>query len=350
MTQIQFSAEERTEISKFLAKYGNDVKAVNDGVPLLHEAALHWSVAVVKFLVFKGADVDMQNTVGRTALFAASISGNVEPAKYLVSMGANVNAKDCEGRTPLHYAAHNTEAECVKFLVSQGADVNVKDNDGNTPLHEAAFSDLYVDAARFLVFQGADVDATNNDGKTPLDVAREEKEMKMVKYLSGVSKRNTGSSPSAFFSSVQSQWAHQNIGWGVTTCIAVVAFLVALANQSGIAAYLSVQTEDMRLGIFIGSGIVTIGILATWFGLRYASMCPSCGQAWGKKTIRTTVLDSKRDVRNTFETVYHRTSKGEVTGSTQIPTTKVVTVKTLMDEYRCKHCGHEWSKVYTTES
>ena len=78
--------------------------------------------------------------------------------------------------------------------------------------------------------------------------------------------------------------------------------------------------------------------------------CPSCNQARGKEVINTTVLDARSEVRNSFETVYHRNSKGEVTGSTNIPTTKLVTVKTHLDEYRCKHCGHEWSKTYTTES
>jgi len=75
---VRFTATEQAEIDRFLAqheeKFGGDVNAVDErGDTLLHKAVVgyrageiyrHWSVAVVKFLVANGADVNVQGSSG----------------------------------------------------------------------------------------------------------------------------------------------------------------------------------------------------------------------------------------------------------------------------------------------
>ena len=67
--QVTFTAAEQVEIDKFIAKHGNDVKAVNErDETLLHLAVNEKRMAVVKFLVAEGANVDARNTYGETPL------------------------------------------------------------------------------------------------------------------------------------------------------------------------------------------------------------------------------------------------------------------------------------------
>jgi Tol biopolymer transport system component len=163
----RFTAAEQVEIDRFLAKYAEykgDVKAVDEyGRTLLH----CWA-----------------------SMF---IFNDVAVAKYLVSKGADVNAKDKGGSTPLHNAVfEETINECVdvvEFLISKGADVNAKDKDGRTPLHIAAFVAAIkgdVDVVKFLVSKGADVNAKDKDGRTPLDWAKDVEETDVIKYLESV--------------------------------------------------------------------------------------------------------------------------------------------------------------------
>jgi ankyrin repeat protein len=57
----------------------------------------------VKFLLDKGADVNVKYNHSRTSLIFASQHGNVDVVKLLVDKGADVNVKDISGRTALMY-------------------------------------------------------------------------------------------------------------------------------------------------------------------------------------------------------------------------------------------------------
>ena len=100
------------------------------------------------------------------------------------------------------------------------------------------------------------------------------------------------------------------------------------------------------IGVIVGVPLI---ILIVWVAIRESSKCPLCKKAWGKKIVSDTVIDSRRDIRDTTKTIYSTNSKGEVTGATHIPTTKIVTVNTHLAECRCKHCGYEWSYTHIKE-
>jgi ankyrin repeat protein len=74
---------------------------------------------VVKFLVFKGADVNMKTNYGGTPLHCAPVIGNVEVAKFLVSKGADINMKDSLDNTPLDQARqYENGAAIAEYLSS----------------------------------------------------------------------------------------------------------------------------------------------------------------------------------------------------------------------------------------
>lgn len=71
---------------------------------------------------------------GSSALLVASNEGQQETIKYLISKGANVNLKNNPGDTPLIKASFRGHIEVIKYLVFNGALINVRNNKGQSAL------------------------------------------------------------------------------------------------------------------------------------------------------------------------------------------------------------------------
>lgn len=109
---------------------------------------------------------------GGTALHIAVLADQTEAVRFLIEKGADVNvrAKNQKENAPLHWAVVYGRAEAVDLLVQHGADVKAKDAEGETPLHHAAFFGR-VGIAKVLLQAGADPNARSDDGWTPSDHA-----------------------------------------------------------------------------------------------------------------------------------------------------------------------------------
>ncbi len=96
--------------------------------------------------------------------------------KMLIEAGADVHVQDDMGRTPLHRAAAAGLSKAVKLLIAAGANPNAQDQAGETPIFAAAFcyingkvSDLdRCKVLEVLTASGADINARNKEGKTAL--------------------------------------------------------------------------------------------------------------------------------------------------------------------------------------
>ena len=105
--------------------------------PLMY-AVLHADASTVRLLLDGGADPNVANDVGATALMWAVT--DLEKTRLLVDRGANVNAKSDDGLTPLLIAAGLPGGTpVVKLLVERSANVDA-DAPTSTTVFSAAFS------------------------------------------------------------------------------------------------------------------------------------------------------------------------------------------------------------------
>ena len=71
-------------------------------------------------------------------LLEAVKSNEIEEVKKLIKEGADVNVVDKNGATALHKASYWDHSEIVKMLIEAGANVNVVNKYGITALHLAS--------------------------------------------------------------------------------------------------------------------------------------------------------------------------------------------------------------------
>lgn len=85
----------------------------------------------------------------------------------LIRNGADVNIQDSLGYTALHYETQNYLVEACKLLLENKADVDIQDIQGNTSLFRAVFNSM----GRGEVIVGADINVKNKHGVSPLQLA-----------------------------------------------------------------------------------------------------------------------------------------------------------------------------------
>ena len=76
---------------------------------------------IVELLLDAGADVNLQDNYGRTALMEPSGLGYIETVRLLLEAGADVNLQDNYGWTALYHASRTGRTEIVRLLRAAGA-------------------------------------------------------------------------------------------------------------------------------------------------------------------------------------------------------------------------------------
>ena len=114
--------------------------------------------------------VDAPEAGGRSALMAAAAAGEQASVKRLLELGADADLRDANGASALHYCADKGSVPCARLLLEGGleggGDLAAVDAHGNTPLHAAGrrgHSSLFA----ALVEAGADAEAVNDRGRPP---------------------------------------------------------------------------------------------------------------------------------------------------------------------------------------
>jgi ankyrin repeat protein len=126
----------------------------NGATPLMY-AALYSDLATLRTLLDKGADPNISDHAGATALMWAV--DDLAKAELLVRRGANVNAKSADGRTPLMLAAaRRGGTPVVRLLLDRGADMTVKGTRDTTAFLQS-FASGDESTIDLLLERGADI-------------------------------------------------------------------------------------------------------------------------------------------------------------------------------------------------
>ena len=97
-----------------------------DGTTLLMEAAYRDPTGdLVDFLIRHGADLDVQDDYGNTALFLAVNYRRLENARRLLEAGADPAIREAEGDGPLIRASSNGDVEMARLLVAHDPDAEI---------------------------------------------------------------------------------------------------------------------------------------------------------------------------------------------------------------------------------
>ncbi len=149
------------------------------------DAAMRGDAEAVEALIIQGADVNVPQGDGMTALHWAAERADAELVRILLDAGADVTPVTRIGDyTPLHLAAKAGSAGAVEALLEAGSDAHAATATGAvTALHFAAGAGS-ADAIASLARHGADVDVLESEWEqTPLMFAAANDRVEAVRAL-----------------------------------------------------------------------------------------------------------------------------------------------------------------------
>uniref|UniRef100_A0A0G4HMD7 Uncharacterized protein n=1 Tax=Chromera velia CCMP2878 TaxID=1169474 RepID=A0A0G4HMD7_9ALVE len=112
-----------------------DIKGGGSGGSALHRACWRNLLAIAKFLLLRGANVNSENESGLKPIHISSMLGFTRLTEILLSHGADICATTLLGHTALHCACGFGHRGTAEVLLDLGADVNSVDPRKVSPLH-----------------------------------------------------------------------------------------------------------------------------------------------------------------------------------------------------------------------
>jgi ankyrin repeat protein len=187
-----------TEVVRVLVNHEAALNAqMKDGATPLILAAHNQQLQVVAALLNLGADKELRDEAGYTALLRAAARGAGDVTQALVAAKGDVHATLGDRTSALHLASRSGHAEVVAALLPHlespdGGPADAADRDGSvaelslaptsTPLHLAAEKG-HSSVVMLLVRAGASTDARDAQGRTARDLALEHERENVLEML-----------------------------------------------------------------------------------------------------------------------------------------------------------------------
>lgn len=139
---------------------------------LLMAAAAHGATDCAKYLLENGANPNLKNFNGFTALHWAAFTGRTEVVPLLLDYGADIEARIADGKTAVHIASFRGQRGFLDYILKRNADINAVDSDGNNALCFAALANQQA-TVEFLLRKGIETDQLNCEKKSLKDLVKE---------------------------------------------------------------------------------------------------------------------------------------------------------------------------------
>ena len=140
----------------------------------------------IKFLLEQpGNDVNKPTHDNRNYLHWASGKGNIEIVKYLIAKGSDINLEDSHGSFPITAAASSGQnnTEIYEAFFKAGIDPKKKYQNGANLLLLAISSDKELKAADYFATKGMSLKDVDNDGNTSFTYAARSGNIPLLKKL-----------------------------------------------------------------------------------------------------------------------------------------------------------------------
>ena len=147
-------------------------------------------LAIDRLLIEYGIDVNRQ-VLGQTKLMALCREScgpnDVDRIQQLIGLGADLELRDTDGYTALHRAVSADYPVTIETLLRSGARIDVKTNEGNTIAHLAVISSRWIETAEVMSGMDLgrlDLEHKNQDGHTVFDLLRKRNGLGWEAYFS----------------------------------------------------------------------------------------------------------------------------------------------------------------------
>ena len=140
VTLTIFEAAATGKINQIIRLLARDPELViayaEDGFQALGLACYFGHYDVAEYLAKAGAPLNSQARNGLKAapIHSAAAARHVKIVQMLLDMGADPNVREQAGYTALHAAAQNGDIEIIQALLLGGADLTLKSDDGKTAM------------------------------------------------------------------------------------------------------------------------------------------------------------------------------------------------------------------------
>jgi hypothetical protein len=135
--------------------------------PLMRAVLYNDIQGICKLIYTYGANIDVQNALGYSALTIAILEKHLEVALTLIQAGANCNLRTNEGHTPLMCSIITGQKLVMGSILKKGVDINAQNIYGYTAVLLAVMKNDNI-ATWTLIKAGADLNLASIDGNTPL--------------------------------------------------------------------------------------------------------------------------------------------------------------------------------------
>ena len=116
--------QDGNKVTEMLNEPGQNIANVKDdrGDAAIHIVTRRRDMLYLRFLLARGANINLEDGAGNTALMLAVEAGWPEGVALLIQQRANVNAANRGGETPLIRAVQRRDTQLVRTLLDAKAD------------------------------------------------------------------------------------------------------------------------------------------------------------------------------------------------------------------------------------